>query len=124
MERAVTHAVRHAKARMLFGRPMFDLQSARFQLARARTHAVVARTFVDHCITQLADGVLNAETAAMAKWFLTDLEGKVLDNCLQLFGGDGYMADHPMARLYTDARIQRIYGGANEIMLEVIAQAL
>jgi acyl-CoA dehydrogenase len=124
IERAVGLAVEHAKARRLFGKRLLDLQNARFRLAEAKTHAVVARTFIDHCLAQLSEGELSPETAAMAKWFLTDLEGKVIDECLQLFGGDGYMSEHPMARLYTDARIQRIYGGVNEVMLEVIAQSL
>jgi len=124
MERAVTQSVQHARTRKVYGKPLFDLQNARFRLAEAKTHAVVARTFIDRCVAQLSAGELSAELASMAKWFLTDLEGKVIDECLQLFGGDGYMADHPMARLYVDARIQRIYGGANEVMLEVIAQGL
>jgi acyl-CoA dehydrogenase len=124
MERAVALAAEHARTRRLFGKTLFDLQHARFRLAQARTHAVVARAFIDECVTQLSDGVLSAEMAAMAKWFLTDLECKVVDECLQLFGGDGYMADHPMARMYVDARVQRIYGGANEVMLEVIAEAM
>jgi acyl-CoA dehydrogenase len=124
MERAVAQAARHAKTRRLFGKTLFDLQHARFRLAEARTHAVVARTFIDQCVTRLSDGELSAEMAAMAKWYLTDLECKVIDDCLQLFGGDGYMADHPMARMYVDARVQRIYGGANEVMLEVIAEAM
>jgi acyl-CoA dehydrogenase len=124
MERAVALTAEHARTRRLFGKTLFDLQHARFRLAQARTHAVVARAFIDECVRQLSDGVLSAEMAAMAKWFLTDLEGKVVDECLQLFGGDGYMADHPMARMYVDARVQRIYGGANEVMLEVIAEAM
>jgi acyl-CoA dehydrogenase len=124
MERAVAQATEHAKARRLFGKTLFDLQHARFRLAEARTHAVVARTFIDQCVARLSDGELSAEMAAMAKWFLTDLECKVIDECLQLFGGDGYMADHPMGRMYVDARVQRIYGGANEVMLELIAEAM
>jgi acyl-CoA dehydrogenase len=124
IERAVTLAVNHAKTRKLFGRPLFDLQNARFRLAEAKTHAVVARSFIDHCVALLSAGELSPEMASMAKWFLTDLECKVIDECLQLFGGDGYMAEHPVARMYVDARLQRIYGGANEVMLEVIAQAL
>ncbi len=124
IERAVALATEHAKTRKLFGKRLIDLQNARFRLAEAKTHAVVARTLIDHCVAQLSEGELSAEMASMAKWFLTDLECKVIDECLQLFGGDGYMAEHPMARLYVDARIQRIYGGANEVMLEVIGQAL
>jgi acyl-CoA dehydrogenase len=124
MERAVAQAAKHARTRKLFGKTLFDLQHARFRLAEARTHAVVARAFIDQCVARLSDGELSAEMAAMAKWFLTDLECKVVDECLQLFGGDGYMAEHPMARMYVDARVQRIYGGANEVMLEVIAEAM
>jgi acyl-CoA dehydrogenase len=124
IERVVTLAVEHAKARKLYGRPLFDLQNARFRLAEAKTHAVVARIFIDQCLAQLSNGELTSDMASMAKWFLTDLECRVIDECLQLFGGDGYMADHPVGRMYVDARIQRIYGGANEVMLELIAQAL
>jgi acyl-CoA dehydrogenase len=124
IERAVAQAARHARTRRLFGKTLFDLQHARFRLAEARTHAVVARVFIDQCVARLSDGELTAEMAAMAKWFLTDLECKVIDECLQLFGGDGYMADHPMGRMYVDARVQRIYGGANEVMLEVIAESM
>lgn len=124
MERAVAQAVRHARTRRLFGKTLFDMQHARFRLAEAKTHAVVARAFIDLCVTRLSDGTLSPEMAAMAKWFLTDLECKVIDECLQMFGGDGYMADHPMGRMYVDARVQRIYGGANEVMLEVIAEAM
>src|SRR5712691_1315637 len=124
MERAVAQAAKHARTRRIFGKTLFDLQNVRFRLAEARTHAVVARAFIDQCITRLSDGGLTAETAAMAKCFLTDLECKVIDECLQLFGGYGYMADQPMARMYVDARVQRIYGGANEVMLEVIAEAM
>jgi acyl-CoA dehydrogenase len=124
IERAVTLAVQHARTRMLSGRTLFDLQNTRFRLAEAKTHAVVARTFIERCLAQLGDGGLRPEMAAMAKWFLTEMEGKVIDQCLQLFGGDGYMADHPVAQLYTGARIQRIDGGVNEVMLEMIAGAM
>jgi acyl-CoA dehydrogenase len=124
MERAVAQTTQQARTRQLFGKTLFDMQHARLRLATARTHAVVARTFIDECIARLSDGELSADMAAMAKWFLTDLECKVIDECLQLFGGDGYMAEHPMGRMYVDARLQPIYGGANEVMLEVIAEAM
>jgi acyl-CoA dehydrogenase len=124
IERALALAVEHAKARQLYGRPLLHLQNTRFQLSRAKTQAVVVRTFIDHCLARLAIRQLDAEAAAMAKWFATDVACEVIDSCLQLSGGDGYMADHPMGRMYVDARVQRIYGGANEVMLELIAQTL
>jgi acyl-CoA dehydrogenase len=93
-------------------------------LAECATLAKAARLFVDHCITRHAQGRLDNSTAAMAKWWLSDVQCKVLDECVQLFGGYGYMEEYPIARMYADSRVQKIYGGANEIMKEIIAREL
>jgi len=124
VDRALELGLAHARTRRAFGKPLFELQAVRFTLARAKAQAVAARCFVEACIGESVAGRVTAGLAAMAKWQLTELQGRVVDECLQLFGGDGYMADHPIAQLYADARVQRIYGGASEIMLEVIAHAL
>src|SRR5216684_3200015 len=115
---------RGAPLRKIFGKPLYDQQNARFVLAECATLARAARLFVDHCIVAHARGRLDNKTAAMAKWWLTDVQCKVLDECVQLFGGYGYMEEYPIARMYADARVQKIYGGANEIMKEIIARAL
>jgi acyl-CoA dehydrogenase len=101
-----------------------QMQNTRFKLAECETQAEVARAFVNDCITKLQAGTLDVPTAAMAKWWTTDTCCKVVDECLQLFGGYGYMNDYPIARLYADVRVGRIYGGANEVMKEVIARAM
>jgi acyl-CoA dehydrogenase len=100
------------------------LQNTRFKLAEAKTHAVVARTFLDKCIEELLAGRLDTVTASMAKYWTTDLQCQVIDECLQLFGGYGYTVEYPIAQMWADARVQRIYGGANEIMKELIARSL
>jgi acyl-CoA dehydrogenase len=84
----------------------------------------VARVFVDHCVQRLLDGTLDAATASMAKYWVTDLQGEIVDECLQLFGGYGYMNEYPIARMWKDSRVQRIYGGTNEIMKVLIARTL
>jgi acyl-CoA dehydrogenase len=124
MERALALAVAHTRERKVFGKPLFETQNTRFKLAEARTHATVGRVFIDWCIRQMIDGAIENDIAAMAKWYLTDLQCKVIDECLQLFGGYGYMTEYPIARMYVDARVQKIYGGANEIMKEIIAYSL
>ena len=124
MERAVALAVDHTRDRKAFGKPLFEIQSTRIKLAEAKTHATVGRVFIDWCIANAAVGAMNNETASMAKWYLTDLQCKVIDECLQLFGGYGYMMEYPIAQMYADARVQKIYGGANEIMKEIIAYSL
>ncbi|TDD42183.1 hypothetical protein E1288_30090, partial [Saccharopolyspora elongata] len=96
----------------------------RFVLAECATAAKVARVFLDSCIQQHLAGQLDASTAAMAKWWLTEQQCQVVDKCLQLFGGYGYMREYPIARMFADARIQKIYGGTNEIMKEIIARTL
>ena len=124
IERAVTLTVEYAKERKAFGKSLLDMQNTRFVLAEARTNAVVARTFVDRCIEETIHGKLDTTTASMAKYWTSDLQCKVIDDCLQLFGGYGYMVEYPIAKMYADARVQRIYGGANEIMKELIARSL
>ena len=123
-EKAVRLTLAYTKERRVFGKPLYDQQNTRFVLAECATLARAARLFVDHCIVAHARGRLDNETAAMAKWWLTDVQCQVIDECVQLFGGYGYMEEYPIARMYADARVQKIYGGANEIMKEIIARAL
>jgi acyl-CoA dehydrogenase len=124
IERALRLTVEYARERSAFGQKLIEMQNTRFKLAEIKTLAVVARTFIDRCIAQVLDGTLDTATASMAKWYLTDLQCKVVDECLQLFGGYGYMLEYPIARMYVDARVQPIYGGTNEIMKEIIARSL
>lgn len=123
-ERAVQLAVEHTRERRAYGRPLFDLQGVRFELAECATLTSVTRSFVDDCVIELLDGQLSAARAAMAKYWATDVQGRVIDRMLQLFGGYGYMLEFPIAQLYVDARYSRIAGGANEVMKEIIAHAL
>jgi acyl-CoA dehydrogenase len=124
IERAVELTSAYVKERQAFGHPLLHYQNTQFVLAEAQTHAVIARTFVDQLLVRLLEGELDPTTAAMAKWWCTDMQCKVVDACLQLFGGYGYMTEFPIARLYADARIQKIYGGTNEIMKVLIARTL
>ena len=124
IERALGVTVDYVKQRHGFGKPLLDLQNTRFKLAEAKTQAHVARVFLDSCIERLLRGELDTVTASMAKWWTTDLQCQVIDDCLQLHGGYGYMLEYPIAQMYADARVQRIYGGANEIMKEIIARSL
>ncbi|MES2529403.1 MAG: acyl-CoA dehydrogenase family protein [Pseudomonadota bacterium] len=124
IERAVELTVDHTRQRKAFGQTLADLQNTRFKLAECATLAHVVRSFVNDCTQRMLDGTLDDEAAYMAKWWCTEQQGKVLDECLQLFGGYGYMAEYPIARLYADARVQRIYGGATEIMKDLIARRL
>ena len=124
IERAVELTVAYTQQRHAFGQSVFDFQNTRFKLAECATLAHVVRTFVNDCIQRLVDGTLDDEAAYMAKWWCTEQQGKVTDDCLQLFGGYGYMTDYPIARLYADARVQRIYGGTTEIMKDLIARRL
>jgi acyl-CoA dehydrogenase len=116
--------VDYTRTRKAFGKPLFDLQNTRFKLAESKTKAVVARIFIDWCIQRVIDGGMESDVASMAKWYLTDVQCAVIDECLQLFGGYGYMMDYPIAQMYADARAQKIYGGANELMKEIIAYAI
>ena len=124
MEYALELTVDHARHRKAFGKALLEMQNTRFKLAEVRTWVHVARVFIDDCILKLKDGRLDTVDASMAKWWLTDLQSKVADECLQLFGGYGYMKEYPISRLYVDARVQRIYGGANEVLKEIIARSL
>ena len=124
IELAVELTVEYTKQRKAFGQTLADFQNTRFKLAECATLAHVVRTFLNDCTQRLLDGTLDDEAAYMAKWWCTAQQGKVTDECLQLFGGYGYMAEYPIARLYADARVQRIYGGTSEIMKEVVARTL
>ncbi len=124
IEKAVGLTIEYVREREAFGRKLMEFQNTRFVLAEAKTNAVVARAFIDRCIDLYADGKLDAATASMAKYWATELQGKVVDSCLQLFGGYGYMNEYPISRMYADARVQRIYGGTTEIMKELIARTL
>ena len=122
IERAVELTVEYTKNRKAFGQALSDFQNTRFKLAECATLAHVVRSFVNDCIQRQLDGTLDNEAAYMAKWWCSEQQCKVTDECLQLFGGYGYMAEYPIARLYADSRVQRIYGGANEIMKDLIAR--
>ncbi len=114
----------YVRERKAFGQPIGSFQSSRFTLAELRGEVDIARTFVDRCARALDADDLTPEDAATAKWWTTDLQGRVADRCLQLFGGYGYMLEYPIARAYADARVTRIYGGANEIMKEIVGRSL
>jgi acyl-CoA dehydrogenase len=124
IERALELTIDYVKQRQAFGKRVIDFQNTQFVLAECKTEATVARVFVNHCIGVHLKGQLDAATASMAKYWVTDLEGKIVDRCLQLFGGYGFMDEYPISRMYRDSRIQRIYGGTNEIMKLLIARTL
>jgi acyl-CoA dehydrogenase len=124
IERALDLTVQYTKERKAFGRAVFDMQNTRFKLAEAKAQAVVARTFTDSCVERLINGTMDTVTASIAKLWLSELECKVIDECVQFFGGYGYMLEYPITQLYADARVQRIYGGTSEIMKEIIARSL
>jgi alkylation response protein AidB-like acyl-CoA dehydrogenase len=114
----------YCKGREAFGRPIGSFQNSRFVLAEMATKIAVGQEFVDRCIVALDEQQLTVTDAAMAKYWMTDLLGEVVDACVQLHGGYGYMAEYPIARAFVDARVQRIYGGTNEIMKEIIGRSL
>lgn len=124
IETALEMTVEYCKERKAFGQALIEMQNTRFKLAEVKTIAQVARTFVDDCMAKLLKGELDAETASMAKWWTSDMQNKMVDECLQLFGGYGFMWEYPISRMYADARVQRIYAGTNEIMKEIIARKL
>jgi len=124
IERAVELTTAYAKERRAFGKALIEMQNTRFKLAECRTIAHVGRVFVDDCVRRLMDGTMDATTASMAKWWATEMQCEVVDECLQLFGGYGYMLEYPIAQMYADSRVQKIYGGTNEIMKELIARSL
>jgi acyl-CoA dehydrogenase len=123
-ERGLKLTLDYVKERYAFGKRVIDFQNTQFKLAECKTKLTIAKVFVDHCIGLLLKGALDPATASMAKWWVTDVQGEVIDECLQLHGGYGYMAEYPIAQLYKDARVQRIYGGTNEIMKLLIARTL
>ncbi|MEO8027938.1 MAG: acyl-CoA dehydrogenase family protein [Bryobacteraceae bacterium] len=123
-EQAVAITIKYAKERGMFGKTLIDFQNTRFKLAECKTEAHIGRVFLDNCIERLIAGTLDTPTAAMAKYWLTDRQCAIIDECLQLHGGYGYMAEYPIARMWTDSRVQRIYAGTNEIMKELIARSL
>jgi acyl-CoA dehydrogenase len=124
MQRAVDETLAYVAQRKVFGEPLLAMQNTRFKLAECATEAAFAHAFVDQCIARQLDGTLDVPSAAMAKWATTDKLCRVVDECLQLHGGYGYMAEYPIARMYADARVQRILGGANEVMKELIARSM
>jgi acyl-CoA dehydrogenase len=124
MERALHLTVDYVKARKAFGKAILEFQNTQFELAECKTEATIAKVFLDHCIERHIAGQLDTATASMAKYWLTDLQNKIVDRCLQLFGGYGYMDEYPISRMYRDARVQRIYAGTNEIMKLLIARSL
>jgi alkylation response protein AidB-like acyl-CoA dehydrogenase len=124
IEAALEHTLAYVKERKAFGKPIIDFQNTRFRLAELKTKATVARVFIDECIARHLRGELDVATAAMAKYWTTDLQCEVVDQCLQFHGGYGYMWEFPIARLYADSRVQKIYGGTNEIMKELIGRTL
>ncbi|MCL2582736.1 MAG: acyl-CoA dehydrogenase family protein [Streptosporangiales bacterium] len=123
-ERALDLTVSYTKEREAFGQPLIAMQNTRFTLAECATKTRVARVFLDDCIMAHIDGELDLAAAAMCKWWLTDVQCEVIDACVQFFGGYGYMREYPIAQLYADARVQKVYGGANEIQKELIARSL
>ncbi len=123
-EAVLKWTVDYTRNRKAFGKSILDFQNTRFELAEVKTETQVARVFVDKCIELVAQNKLDVATAAMAKYWCSDLQNKVIDKCLQLHGGYGFMWEYPVARAYADARVQRIYGGTNEIMKELISRTL
>ena len=123
-EQSVAITTKYVKERMAFGKPLIDFQNTRFKLAQCKTEVQIGRVFLDNCIQRFIAGELDAVTAAMAKYWLTECQCRVVDECLQLHGGYGYMIEYPIARMWADSRVQRIYGGANEVLKEVVGSSL
>jgi acyl-CoA dehydrogenase len=124
IERALALTIDYAKQRRAFGKIILEFQNTQFVLAECKSEATIARVFHDHCIERYLNSTLDAATASMAKYWITDLQGRIIDRCLQLFGGYGYMEEFPISRMYRDARVMRIYAGTNEIMKLLIARSL
>jgi alkylation response protein AidB-like acyl-CoA dehydrogenase len=121
---ALDWTIAYTKERKAFGKSIGDFQTVAHKLAEMKTEISVGQVFVDRCLELMAAGKLDAETASMAKYNISDLQFSVMDRCVQLFGGYGYMHEYPIARAWADARVQRIYGGTNEIMKELISRTL
>ena len=124
MEAAIDWTSLYCRERRAFGKEIMQFQNTQFTLAETMTEVQIARVFIDRCIDLHIKGELDATAASMAKYWCTDLQSKVLDACLQLHGGYGYMWEYPIARAWADSRVARIYGGSNEIMKELIARQL
>ena len=124
IERALAITIAYAKERKAFGQTLMEFQNARFKLAQCKTEAQIGRVFVDNCIQQFIAGKLDPVTAAMAKYWLTECQCRVVDECVQLHGGYGYMSEYPIAQMWVDSRVQRIYAGTNEILEELIGWSL
>jgi long-chain-acyl-CoA dehydrogenase len=122
-ETAFDWTVSYVREREAFGKPLAAFQNTRFKLAELCTEIDVGRTFIDHCVDELVARRLDATHAAKAKYWMTELQGRACDLGIQLHGGYGYMAEYPISRAWADARVQRIYGGTNEIMLEIVARS-
>jgi alkylation response protein AidB-like acyl-CoA dehydrogenase len=123
-EAALSWTLEYVRERRAFGQPIGSFQNSRFTLAELRTETEIARAFIDRCVQELDAGELSPQDAAMAKWWCTELQGRTVDRCLQLHGGYGYMLEYPIARAFADARVTRIYGGANEIMKEIVGRSM
>lgn len=123
MERAVEETIAYTRERQVFGQPLLELQNTRFKLAECRTKATIARSFVDGCMVRALARELDGTTAAMAKWWCAQTNCEIVDECLQLHGGYGYVTEYPIGRMFVNARVGKIYGGSNEIMKELIARS-
>jgi alkylation response protein AidB-like acyl-CoA dehydrogenase len=121
---ALDRTLDYVKQRHAFGRPVGTFQNSRFKLAACHAEMQVTQAHVDAAIGRHVDGALTPEDAAIAKYWATESHGRIVDTCLQLHGGYGYMLEYPIARAYADARVNRIYGGSNEIMLEIVGRSL
>lgn len=123
LEQAIELTIQYANERKAFGKPIMAFQNTRFKLAERQTEATIGRIFVDQCMERILKNELDVTTACMAKWWTTQKLCETVDECLQLFGGYGYMQEYPIARMYVDSRVAKIYGGTNEIMKEVISRS-
>jgi len=121
---ALQETIKYVQERKAFNRRIMDLQNTRFKLAESKTKAEVFRSFINDCVARLIKGKLDAATASMAKYWGSQIQNEIMDECLQLHGGYGYILDYPISRMYADARVQKIYGGSNEIMKELIARSI
>ena len=124
IERALAITIAYAKERKAFGQTLMEFQNARFKMAQCKTEAQIGRVFVDNCIQRMIENKLDAVTAAMAKYWLTECQCRIVDECVQLHGGYGYMSEYPIAQMWMDGRVQRIYAGTNEILEELIGWSL
>ena len=124
MQRAIDETLAYVQQRQIFGKPLMAMQNTRFKLAECQTKLTIARSFIDDCIARAMNDTLDVATASMSKWWVSEMVSQVVDECVQLHGGYGYMNYYPVARLYADTRVGRIYGGSNEVMKELIARAM